>query len=86
MFRLTFVAAIMGLLFLNGCAGAEKAGSAEEGARDVGVYCPVSGDRLGAPGKVETVEYRGEKYYFCCAGCKAAFEANPGRYLGETTR
>ena len=27
------------------------------------------------------VEYRGEKVYFCCDGCKVSFEAEPGTYI-----
>lgn len=26
--------------------------------------------------------YKGETYYFCAAGCKKAFDANPERYVG----
>ncbi|MBS7633346.1 YHS domain-containing protein [Candidatus Bathyarchaeota archaeon] len=25
--------------------------------------------------------YKGKTYYFCAAGCKKAFEANPEKYL-----
>ena len=28
-------------------------------------------------------EYNGKMYYFCAPGCKKAFEANPGKYLGS---
>ncbi len=28
-------------------------------------------------------EFRGEKYYFCCASCKAQFEKNPEAFAGE---
>lgn len=28
-------------------------------------------------------EYQGETYYFCSAACKNAFEAKPGKYLGD---
>ncbi len=27
------------------------------------------------------VDYRGEKVYFCCDGCKVSFEKNPGQYI-----
>ena len=27
------------------------------------------------------IEYRGERVYFCCDGCKVAFEKNPGQYI-----
>ncbi len=30
-----------------------------------------------------TSEYEGKTYYFCAPGCKAAFEENPEKYLGE---
>jgi Cu+-exporting ATPase len=26
-------------------------------------------------------QYQGQTYYFCAAGCKAKFDADPGRYL-----
>lgn len=25
-------------------------------------------------------EYKGKKYYFCMAGCKATFDANPDKF------
>jgi YHS domain-containing protein len=28
-------------------------------------------------------EYKGEKYYFCAAGCKKAFDSDPEKYLGS---
>jgi len=30
-----------------------------------------------------TSEYKGRKYYFCAAGCKKAFDQNPGKYLAR---
>jgi YHS domain-containing protein len=27
-------------------------------------------------------EHEGQTYYFCAAGCKAAFEEDPAKYLG----
>ena len=32
---------------------------------------------------VATSEYKGQKYYFCAAGCKKAFDQNPKKYLAE---
>ncbi|MBN1795110.1 MAG: YHS domain-containing protein [Sedimentisphaerales bacterium] len=29
------------------------------------------------------VEYKGKKVYFCCAGCKEKFEADPGKYVSK---
>ncbi len=28
-------------------------------------------------------EYKGEKYYFCSAGCQKEFEENPTEYIHE---
>jgi len=30
-----------------------------------------------------TSEYKGKTYYFCAPGCKAAFDKEPEKYLGE---
>lgn len=46
--------------------------------------CPVM---TGTPVNKATAEaaglfrdYEGERYYFCCAGCGPAFDADPARY------
>ncbi|WP_312182932.1 YHS domain-containing protein [Arthrobacter sp.] len=28
-------------------------------------------------------DYEGERYYFCCAGCGPAFDADPARYAAS---
>ena len=28
-------------------------------------------------------EYKGQTYYFCSAGCKKSFDANPEKYAGK---
>ncbi len=33
-----------------------------------------------------TSEYKGETYYFCAPGCKAAFDVDPEKYLREPER
>ena len=30
-----------------------------------------------------TTEYKGQTYYFCAPGCKAAFEKDPEKYVKE---
>ena len=45
------------------------------------VYCAVTGEEIGAPDQAfEKTAYSGKTYYFCCAGCKPKFEANPAKY------
>ncbi|MBC8446981.1 MAG: YHS domain-containing protein [Chloroflexi bacterium] len=40
--------------------------------------CGMMVDPEKAPAKAE---YKGQTYYFCAPGCKAAFEKDPERYL-----
>jgi YHS domain-containing protein len=43
--------------------------------------CPVmDGNKID---KNVFVEYNGKKVYFCCADCKAKFEAEPEKYLSK---
>ena len=43
--------------------------------------CPVSGEKVGEMGKVETIEYKGKKINLCCAMCKKDFEKDPEAFL-----
>ncbi len=38
----------------------------------------------GAPGRA--LRHDGTDYYFCCPGCRHAFENDPGAYLRRETR
>ena len=42
--------------------------------------CPVMD---GPINKELYTEYKGKKVYFCCAGCKEKFEADPEKYLDK---
>jgi xanthine dehydrogenase accessory factor len=42
---------------------------------------PVCGMSVEPSGASYVSEYRGEKYYFCCGGCKQTFDAHPENYL-----
>lgn len=43
---------------------------------------PVCGMEVDPKSAAATYEYKGEMYYFCTPGCKAAFEKDPEKYLG----
>jgi len=43
--------------------------------------CPVSGDKVGGMGKVETIEYNGKIYNLCCAMCKKDFNKDPEKHI-----
>jgi Cu+-exporting ATPase len=32
----------------------------------------------------EKVEYAGETYYFCSAGCRESFDSDPARYVAHS--
>ena len=61
-------------------AGARSGVPAAEPARD-----PVCGMTVAA-GSSRPVRYEGTDYYFCCAGCRQAFEQDPGAYVKRETR
>ncbi|HLF41953.1 MAG TPA: XdhC family protein [Acidimicrobiia bacterium] len=43
----------------------------------------VCGMTVPADGTSRPFEYEGETYYFCCPGCRVAFEKDPARYITE---
>jgi xanthine dehydrogenase accessory factor len=61
-------------------AGARAGIPAAEPARD-----PVCGMAVTA-GSSRPVRYEGTDYYFCCAGCRQAFEQDPDAYVKRETR
>ena len=49
-------------------------------AGDEMVTCPVSGEEIKKADAAGSMEYKGNTYYFCCAGCKEKFVKNPEEY------
>lgn len=41
---------------------------------------PVCGMEVTPESAADSAEYDGQTYYFCSAGCRAAFESNPEKY------
>ena len=58
--------------------------SAEQGAEGVEKHpqtlCPVMGNPIN---KEIYVDYRGQRVYFCCAGCDSSFLEDPQKYLDQ---
>lgn len=52
---------------------------AEDAAQAIDPICGMTVEIAGAR---YTAEYEGQRYYFCCAGCKATFEDDPAAYTG----
>lgn len=42
---------------------------------------PVCGMEVDPQTAKHTLEYEGTTYYFCAPGCRAAFQADPRKYL-----
>ena len=47
---------------------------------------PVCGMTVNPQKTLHRAEYQGQTYYFCCAGCRTKFIADPQRYLGKETK
>ena len=45
---------------------------------------PVCGMDVEPTTAASQSEHNGQTYYFCCAGCKKAFDLNPEQYSGES--
>jgi xanthine dehydrogenase accessory factor len=58
-----------------------KPSSASELVEAVEAVDPVCGMTVAIAGARETAVHEGRTYYFCGAGCRARFEADPARYL-----
>lgn len=46
--------------------------------------CPVCGMTFEQADAGATTTYDSQTYYFCSEGCRDAFTADPGRYVGNT--
>jgi Cu+-exporting ATPase len=44
---------------------------------------PVCGMEVEAASAAGSSVYHDQTYYFCSRGCKAAFDADPARYVGQ---
>lgn len=50
------------------------------------VFDPVCGMRVDPQEAVASTCYGGQKFYFCAAGCKHAFESDPENFLKNKTK
>ena len=66
-------------------AGTPASGSAGTTVVRVDRLDPVCGMTVVASPTSNPHELDGETYYFCCAGCRTKFAANPSTYLGQGT-
>jgi xanthine dehydrogenase accessory factor len=57
----------------------------EEAGKSKFYINPVCGVPVDTQSPKHVLEYKGEKVYFCCDGCKVKFEADPEKYMSKTT-
>jgi xanthine dehydrogenase accessory factor len=76
-----------GALAVPAAGSARQAGSegARPAARAALVTDPVCGMTVAADSS-RPVRYQGDDYWFCCAGCRQAFEQDPDAYAKRETR
>lgn len=56
--------------------------TAKSSKKTVSAICPVMGTKIPDVTKAAGKSvYKGKTYYFCCAGCKPAFDKNPEKYV-----
>ncbi len=74
------------------CCGSKTAESATTssaaGAQTVApatAIDPVCGMSVAVANAEFTSEYKGQRYYFCCAGCRHSFDKSPQQYLAAGT-
>jgi YHS domain-containing protein len=64
-------------------AALAKLSDADRAAAEKQKNCPVSGKPLGSMGTPVKVTVKGQDVFLCCAGCKAAIEKDPDKYLAK---
>lgn len=48
------------------------------------IVCPVQGEVIASPEKAFAhQDYKGTRYYFCCAGCPESFAKEPEKYINK---
>ena len=70
-------AAASAMLVLNGCGKKDESQSQAQAGPQI--TCPVM-----EGGKIDKgiyEDYEGKRVYFCCSSCKAAFKADPEKYM-----
>ena len=72
------VLAFAGVVRAENEVAAAAAPAAQAAPVEIGnKICPISGEKVGEMGKVETIEYKGKVYNLCCPMCKKDFLKDP---------
>ena len=67
---------------MNNASGFTHFDDTREAAGKTKYYInPVCGVPIDVNNPKHIIDYKGEKVYFCCDGCKVKFEAEPEKYM-----
>lgn len=86
---LVAVTGLAAMIMLGGCKKKEQPAPAPPAEPNKTVTAAIEVEQTicpvmeGAINKAIFTEYKGKKVYFCCADCKAKFEAEPEKYLAK---
>lgn len=50
------------------------------------VTCPVMGNVVTVTKSTPVIDYKGERYFFCCPGCDDKFMENPNKYISDSPK
>jgi xanthine dehydrogenase accessory factor len=80
------VAILAELVQLRAAGGLGVGATAQPVGPPAEIHDPVCGMTVAADPANRPFEYSGNTYYFCCAGCRQAFEKDPSAYVTEEAR
>jgi xanthine dehydrogenase accessory factor len=78
--------ALAGARTARPAAGSAKQEGTQQSSPSAQAVDPVCGMTVTAEPSGRPVRYEGADYYFCCAGCRQAFEKDPDAYVKRETR
>ncbi|HZH98656.1 MAG TPA: YHS domain-containing protein, partial [Fimbriimonadaceae bacterium] len=82
LFTAAAAVAIVGIPLAIGCADKRVATGVAHEHEQGKLICPVMKTEIaGVAQAVGYSDYKGKRYYFCCDGCKPAFDKDPEEYL-----
>jgi len=70
----------------NDSTGKAPEWPAPAGNKPASEYDPVCDMKVAPDSAAATSIYKGKKYYFCCIGCKIAFDKDPEKYLPKPSK
>lgn len=75
------------LTLTAGIASAGPGAKSPKKPAAVSAVCPVMNAKIANVSKASGKSvYKGKTYYFCCAGCKPAFDKNPAKFAKADTK